>query len=694
MTAPVESLVDPAPSPWRRRARFALGVLGVAGLVSLGGTWYAWTRWQEAADQAAKAAADAQTAAAQRTFAPVMGALAQGSGAQSYDIDKTVRVMHEIDHALDEQSVEAYLADLSREDYRGVAPEVLESRKRILELQFQIYAKQTDLKDRQASWDLTRTLLQTASVVSVSGHVGPTAPDGGFSVDRQQAQDLLRGMEADRAEERQLSGDVQALRERLFQAMYEYSSVYWDHMDEWDRLCGTRDRAYLAAKNADWETTRAAADQAIAMAPDEKEAHLLRAQALIEGGNPEDLDLARTTLQDYMKSHPDETAPALLLMGVLQEREGDHAQALLSFQQSAAYYPKQADKLTDMLDPYKQRTYLRKSREGGYIIEQYQSMMLGAGYYSPDLQMAKAAFDAGDFYGGKQKVMDHFARRRSQQQWAFILQDIDFAHGLLGPRFREIFPEDSYLDLDVSPAMMGGGLNVGVVNRSDRALHNATLILAVHFTDMHPADYEPFAAPKTMPAVLAHETTAFGTIDVHTELFGQHKDVSDIVEQRAVLLTDEAVLWVDSEPYKIAEAKEFRAARVASQPLPEQKQEWHQDMTTQLARTAEDLRSKSDVTVTPRYGFADDLSIELPAGLSVFKPVFTLRYAGQEFQAKTNEIDGDKIKLTFAGVGNFDDNKRPATDLVLVMNSVFGDFEVTWEPDGPMNWKFEGASPE
>ena len=512
----------------------AAALFGLGAVALPSGAWWWWTARAARLEAAAHQASADQ---ARQQFQPVMSALAPAATPAPIDLDATIRIVREIDVVSDRHtSMQDDLAMMAHNDYRGVDPDVLAARKRLLKLQFALVAKEEEQGDKEAAWDFSRKLvLSTLSVVSASGKVGVGAPEGGFSVDREQAQKLLAELEAEQADKKRLRQDIDGLQAQLFDATYDYSTVYTRVVDDWDRLCVLRDRAYLAAHDKDWKTVKASADAAIAQAPQEREAHLLDAMAMIEDGDPDDRDAARTLLTAYIHDHPDETAPAFLLLGVAEEKAGNAEAARLNFEQSAAYYPKQADKLTDMLDPYKMRAYLRKSREGGYILEQYQSMMLGAGYYSPDLQMAKADFDHGDVYAGRQKVTDHFARRRSQQQWAFILQDIDYAHDLLGPQMHDLFPEDSYLDLTVSPSMFGGNsISVGVVNRSDKTLHNATLILALHFTDMHPSDYEPFAAGKTQPAVLAHDTTDFGKVDVTTKLWGVDKGVSDIVQDRAV----------------------------------------------------------------------------------------------------------------------------------------------------------------
>ena len=112
-----------------------------------------------------------------------------------------------------------------------------------------------------------------------------------------------------------------------------------------------------------------------------------------------------------------------------------------------------------------------------------------------------AAFEAGDFEAGRRKVLDHFSRRRAQRQWDLILADIALCTDLLGDDYRRIFPEDAWLDLELDEAMFGSRLSLSVANRSDRSLHNATLVLALHLTDMHVGDYATVVAGDTVPEV-------------------------------------------------------------------------------------------------------------------------------------------------------------------------------------------------
>ncbi|NCG22436.1 MAG: hypothetical protein GWP91_25755, partial [Rhodobacterales bacterium] len=393
--------------PSQRTLGCGLLVVLMIGLPAAGlGLW-----WKQSSD-AVVAAFEAQEALAAEEFKPVYDKLDEAIAAPAYDLDKTVRVLHEVDMALAEKdSLHDYLMALSTQDYRDVAPEVLEARKEVLDVLMRLYAKQVEAEDQAAMWEVTsELLLSTLSVVSVSADANLVSPSGAMSVDREQAQGLLNDLKERQATRHQLVIDINQMEHELLEALYNTSQVYHRYHEEWEQLAILRDRSYLAAHNGDWAAAQASAELAIEKAPMEREAHLIAALARIELGNIEDAPAVLDMLSGYVEEHPDRSAPAFLLMGVLHQRSGDSKEALLAFQQSAAYYPKQAEQLTDMLDPYRSRSFLNQSREGGFIVELYKSTMLGAGYFSPDLQMARMMFEQGDDEGAKAKVLDHFAR--------------------------------------------------------------------------------------------------------------------------------------------------------------------------------------------------------------------------------------------------------------------------------------------
>lgn len=688
------------PRNTRGRGLF-FGFVGLAALtivVPVG----AWFWWDHQARLAAEQAAAQQESVAEAQFEPALAALEAAAQPQKpYDIDATVRVIHEVDLALKEkQSLQEYLIWASRQDYGDVAPEVLEARKEMLDVLMRLYAKQVQAEDQQAMWEFTgELLLTTLSVVSVTGEASMVNPEAHLSVDRAQAQQLLADLKSEREQHEQLVQDITSLEVELFDKLVKYGDTYYRYLEEWDRLAVLRDRAYLAAHNGDWEAALTASELAIQAAPKEKEAHLLKAMALIELDNRENAAEIRQVLDEYLAEHPGSSAPALLLMGVHQARLGNDKEAQLAFQQSAAYYPKQSDQLTDMLNPYKMRSFLRKSREGSFIVELYKSTMLGAGYFSPDLQMAKTRFDAGDLEGGRAKVLDHFARRRTQQQWDFVISDVAFCHELLGPHFWEIFPEDTYLDLVVSPTMLGSSLNLAVNNRSPRTLHNATLVLALQFTDMYAGDYEALPAPSTVPAVDANAQTSFGAVEVNTEVFGQAKTVDDVVVHRAILVTDEAVAWVDTDKYRIAESTEFREkkrtrealAKPDAAPVVHPLARNHPEFGGTVDKLVTGAAGSAELAIEAKYG-KDNLVVKLPRELAILRPLFRLKYGDTLYEADDNVIEGDKIALRFKAVENLDgEGSNKADDVELLMASPFGDVVFDWKNNGDLTWRFQGA---
>ncbi len=668
----------PLDYPARMIRRYDRILIGALTALAISGAVGGWLWWQ----QRGAALREAQVETAAREAAPVLAAMEKAASTPP-DIDSTIRVIHELDRALaDHTSMRDYFAAAAAEDYSGVAPEVLAGRKRILTILSRLYGLETRAEDQQAMWELSSEyLLKAMSLVEVEGSL--TSPVG---VDRAQAQRLLEDIREEKAEKADLTEAIRGEQEELFDAVTAYSAALRPHVEAWDKLCLLRDRARLAARNGDWTAARVAAEAAITMAPREREAHLLAAQALLEGGSDEDLGRVDQLLAAVLAEHPDQSAPALLLEGILARRRGDTSAATLAFQQSAANYPKQAMRLADMLDPYKQRAWLDKSREGSWILESYRSTMLGAGTYSPDLQLAKDLFAAGKFDEGKARVLEHFGRRRAQAQWDFLLSDVGFCIDLLGADYRSIFPEDAWLDLVVEPEFIGKGIALSVNNRSQRSLRNATLILALQYTDMLPGQYVATAAERTLPVVLPRETTDFGRMDVDIEWLGKPKGVGDIVQHRAVLLTDDAVIWVDTDAYKIAEAKEFREVSRRSTPSATQR-----EMGERLDTLAREAAAAASITAATRLG-QDGVVIRLPRGLSILGPVFRLEYAGNTIVATSNVIEGEEIVLDFRGLANFEDSDLPLGDIVLTVGTVFGERTLKWTPAGPLAWRFAGLS--
>ncbi len=628
--------------------------------------------------------ADEHRDAVAETFSPVLEALREAEKGgriepEGIDVDRTVRVLHEMDLALENaSSVEEYVSLLSKQDYRGVDPAVLTAREEVLDILFRLYETQSELDEQEAAWGFARRWMGLLSFTKAAQIDGRFAVGGGIAETPSVELDtssIVAELEDAEGERNRLVQELRSLQTELVDANTRHSKVYWDVLDEWDRLCLHRDRAYLAAYKQDWAAAAEAADAAIAMAPHEKEAHLLKALAMIESGEAANLerDEVGELLADYVRRHPGASAPALLLQGVNEARRGNGEEARLLFEQSSANYPRQADLLGELLDPYRVRTaYLRKSRSGNSIRELYKATMLGAAWFSPELQTAKLDFEAGDFETGKKRVMDHFARRRSQAQWDLIVYDVYFCEELLGDYFPQIFPEDVYLDLEIDPTFFGNRYELAIRNRSDRTLHNATLILCLQFTDMHTDDYETFAS-ETQPDVEAHETTDFGEMEITMDLYGLDKDREDVYAQRAIVVSNEAVVWVDTIDFKYARMP--RVPKGATNVLVE--------------KALGALDREITLEIDSERFFDDDVTIVLPREISILKPVFRLRYGTESYRPEENLIEGGSIRLRFDGVAEFEG--VPEDDLVLEVHGALISFELRWKPEEGGGYRFDGV---
>lgn len=620
----------------------------------------------------------AQEKKAEEVFAPAISKLAKGepeANATTYDIDRTISVIHGIDQALKEQgTLQDYLRYMSTQDYRNVAPEVLKARQKVLAILKKLYAKQTALENQEATFTVTRTILSTMTLVNADLTLATGIP----SLDKEQAKSILKDLRNDQKEREDMLNELTNLETELIGVMTEYSKTYYKYVEEWDKVLTVRDAAYLASTGGDWKAVIEKTEQVIKMAPHDSEARLLGALAHLEMDNVEPesrhLEKASDLIADYVKAHPSKTAPALLLQAIVKSKSGQSKEAIRLFEQSAAYFPKQSDALSDMLNPYEVRSFLRKSSEGKRIVDLYKSTMLGAGFFSPDLQLAKQYFNKGEPEKGRKKVLDHFSRRRSQNEWDLVLSDVDFCQKFLGADFDAILVEDSHLELLVSPALIGSSIKASIKNGSQKELHNATLVLALQFTDMHRDDFESFKVGETVPVVSGNAETDFGSLDIDFDFLGTVKNKEDIVVNRAILITDEAVVWVDTDAYKLALARDSKRSAQQDPKVEVKRKGWFEAMKISpdilMTSLKENMSSDIDLSIGK-----DDVIFELPKELALLNPIFRLQVGDKLSAPGTNSLGTDKIKLKFEDVENYD-SKDANQDAKLIVNSQFGDFEI------------------
>ncbi|MBI5362167.1 MAG: hypothetical protein HZA53_03245 [Planctomycetes bacterium] len=649
-----EDTNDPfADEPRKRRTWIWVAL---AAVVLIGGAAAWWLSTREVRREEARVEA-------RKELEPLARKLAEAPEAAPgpYDIDTTMRVLAELDRAAREsRTTREWVERLARQDWRGVPKEVLDVRARVLDVLVRMAGVLGRVEEHDRNWEEYRGVLEAVEMANATSLRLSLGPIGlRHDADESVRQKARAELEAKLAEREGLLHAFEPLRTELFQALDAGAPAMRKVAQDWEALCLARDAAYLAAVRRDWEATARRAREAIERSPSETEAHLLFVLAQVEGDLPTSPELgsADALIDRFVAEHPDQAAPALLLRGVWNAKHGRATDARADFELAATRYPQQSARLADAVDPYAMRGYLRDTTQGRNVTGMYQALSLGAGWFSPELQLARLAFDAGDRAAGRRQVLEHFQRRRKGSQWSLVLYDVDFCEGLLGDDFTALFPEVSYLDLVIEPTTLsslvsGAARLVGqdaervleakVTNRSDRSLANAALVLCLRVTDMHPDDYSTLALP-TQPAVPARTQTVFGAVELDPALRARGKTIDDLVEPvRAILLTDEAVFRIDSVRFKNDRIERYLAENGTGVPV---------SLSARLEQAVERVRAGRDAMKLELS--ATEWRVELPREVALLGPLFRLEHDGKRLDEALdpgdveNVLEGERVVLTF-----------------------------------------------
>ena len=229
-------------------------------------------------------------------FVDAYEAISSQTGLQSgrdYDLEKTVRVLNALELAqVRSESFDEFLDYMARQDYTGVAPDVLEAKRKlfpVLEYTYKLREQDEQLSD---AWLLMRgaarggetlvrntsasTLLRAAlgDMFAVLGIVN--GEDAERSTNEAFAQ-----YEKDKKLKSQLRDDLQKLRASYRQYLEDYTPIYKKYMQEYDALCIEKDKAYLDLYAGRTDEALSHTQSILQKYPDNPEAMLLHAMALI-----------------------------------------------------------------------------------------------------------------------------------------------------------------------------------------------------------------------------------------------------------------------------------------------------------------------------------------------------------------------------------------------------------------------------
>lgn len=635
-----------------------------------------------------------------------------------YDLEETIRIIHGLDNARKEaNSFEEYLEFMAKQDYSNVAPDVLEAKTRLLPILDRLMKAEKKLEETAALYktftSISEVVVDDAVVMGISA-----AATGGFSPEMatgmvKMGKESFSAIQEQKKLEDEIKFEIEDIKDEYLTYLDNYVPVYVKYMDEWDRLCLKRDNAYLEIHQGNIDAALVSLDDVLKIDSENKEALILKAFSLlvkeqnsrlqkndqkipalkndgslaiagIQNPSSDILDSiinkneneakpvgyaeeAKEILEHYIDQNPDRSAPALLLLGSYHAINDDNEQAVSFYNQSAVEYPRQSTVLLDMLNSYKQRTYLRKSAEGGYILELYKSTMEGFGFFSPNFQKALIEANQYEFENAKDEILKHFFRRGNQGVYDYLISDMIHCETYLPESFNLIFREKSFLDLEASTKMWSSDkLNIKINNRSDVKLSNVRVFLCLHFTDMYKDDYEVFKVKTTVSNIEPHSVADFGDVEIDFELYGKKKDVDkDIVSARAIIVTDDIVSWVDEEDFKITNLKAQENFYQNIEGSRERYSKYESELGLDWENLSQVIEKESSFEANKSYIGKDNIIVKLPRSLVEFNPLFSINQLSvkEKVLPSAFRLNGPSIEL------EFDHNIPAGEDIELFLNS-------------------------
>ena len=521
---------------------------------------------------------------------------------KEYDIEETVRILNGLEMAqAKSDDFYSFLEYMAKQDYSMVASDVIDAKIKILPLLQQMFKLQKQYKEFSTIWMLVRsaaagakTLAKESSTTGAGmAAMKAMAGEGPLAI-----VDMSENLSIDAAknaafdhyeEEMDLKSKLEDEIEELKMAYIDYLSgfvpVYTKYMKEWDRLCINKDKAYFDVYSGRMVDAYNSTSKILQQYPRNREALLLKSLSLINIGSgemntmpdsPEVLSIVKEmqlpdsmkcewndffveadiTLDNYIELYPERSAPALVLKGLLNYRIGKEQQALSYLDQAAMEYPRQAERLTDLLDSYRSRTYLNKTPEGQYLLRLYRSTMEGYGMFSPNYIKSKYYVQKGMMEESKNEIFNHFFRRGNQGIYDCLLSDMQFCEDYLYSSFKQLLMEHSFIDVAITPTTdwkfsdKDDEIRVSINNRSDIDLENVRIFLCIHYTDMYKNEYDVVKVPTTKSIIKHHEISDLGTM----KLAYADKKYQDITRVRAIAMTDDKICWIDKADYKESHA--------------------------------------------------------------------------------------------------------------------------------------------
>lgn len=631
---------------------------------------------------------------------------------ENYDIEKTIRIINGLEVAQHQSAnFDEFLEYMARQDYSQVPADVMEAKQKMMPVLQEIYLLQKEydelnfwttlvqglandaLGDEIAS-GIAKGIVEEALIGQGVGALSQISKLTNYAFDQYSEEQRLKG---------KLAKKIETIRKDYLHYLEEFTPVYVKYMTEWDRLCIDKDKAYIDLYSNQPDEVVKDCDKILSKYPTNREALLLKAMGLTlqhrkplgEGvfvfsqstdgtivavDSSDYLREAQKVIDRYIDLYPDQSAPALLLQGLIMDYSGNHKQAFSYYDQAAIEFPRQSEHLTDLLNCYRTRTYLNNSREGIYLLTLYKSTMEGFGFFSPNLIKALYYDQNGDHENCSREIYNHFFRRSNQTAYDCMLNDLLLCETYMPNSFNRLLPERNYVDITITKQnkMLGlasdaTAMTVEVDNRSDQDLENLRIFVCLHYTDMYSGEYYIAKLP-TFNRIMARSNAKVDGI----ALDYADKNFDDIAHARAIAMTDNSICWLDNI-YNATENVDYNEAhnvnfQTLAKALDSNSMRQRDAFLDAIGKSDDIYRTSilqntrvSTATGSRLTKRRHTLSLELPRELILINPTFKLN---KTLNPTENYLKGSFIHLEFT-------SEEPLTSGKLYIASPYLNYVVT-----------------
>lgn len=605
------------------------------------------------------------------------------NGPDGYNLEKTIQTIRSIELAQKESGdwIE-FLTFLAKQDYEGVPKEVTQALSRILPIMERMHDIEKEIGENKGTMAALNSIGEGAMTVvgkvDTSTLATLSAIPGGIGTLLKAPEMLDAGMNAVFESYKNCQMKRKTLTRKLREVQLAYIAYLSNYLPirrkydkEWDELCLAKDKVYLQVDRGQYEEALVSTQNIMKRYPYDRETILLRSLSLTRLAFAESQKLplrvkpvelkpvdelptvsenpmlteASDLLERYLCSYPDSSGPALVLKGLTECVIGDIKHAMVSFDQSAIEYPRQAAKLNNMLEVYASRPHLEMTAEGQCLLRLHRSLCEGFGPFSPNLEKAFAYEREQRYDKSREEIYKHFFRRGNQEVFHELFSDMEFCEKNLTIGFNGLLMEHSFFDLEVKNAgwrNTSDRLKIALRNRTDFELKNVRVFLCVQFTEMYVGEYDVMKVGSV-------GRLASGDCYEFPELIlsRPNKTYNDISHVRAIVMADDRICWVDPIDEKRKHANDVMTGTVRVD-LPFTPEEYLAAFGTdsiKLGKMAEEI----PVARMKRMMIKDELELSLPRVFAVLDPVFTIGEIGGKDCVYPSEktVAGSKIVLRF-----------------------------------------------